>query len=380
MKKSLLVTADFPPTYGGVSHSLWNFAKSFSSDEIVVLAPPATVDIASPVTIERRPFLYQLIWPHWLRLAWHVWRLVKKYPIEIIQVGQILPVGTVALLLKRILGIKYVVYVYGQDLVISSRSARKRRLIRAILLNADGIIANSHYTKKLAQEYRAKVGKTVVAYPSVPSHRYTEVYAQDLESFKQIHKLNRAFVLLSVGNLVARKGIDYTLRALARIRNQVPTLRYCIVGTGPLEQTLRTMAHALGLTDIVQFAGRVSDEELALYYTAADVCIMPSRELHDANGHVVDVEGYGMVYREAGLYRKPVIAGRSGGVPEVVQHNKTGILVNPSSISEIGEAILTLYRDPRLRNELGRAGEIAARQDHPVAEQSAAIHSLIATL
>lgn len=377
--KSLLVTIDFPPVIGGVSHSLWNFAHSFSPSELVVLAPPSVVDVDSSLIIERRPFFFRtpLIWPGWLRMWWHVWRIVRKYRIQTIQAGQLLPVGTVALLIKRLLHVSYVVYVYGQDLVISSRSSRKKRLITSILKNATGIIANSQYTRKLAIAHGAVDKKTIIAYPSVPTHRYHEVFAHDLEAFRHAEQLDNAFVIVSVGNLVKRKGHDYMLQAVYALQGEIPNLRYLIVGKGPEGHALREQAASLDLKNFVSFAGSVSDAALPLYYSVADIISMPSREVRNADGDIIDVEGYGMVYREAGLYKKPVIAGRSGGVPEAVHDGVTGILVNPESVDEIVSAIRTLYTDSELRMRMGAAGKRAALYDHPTDIQTRKIHSLL---
>src|SRR5262249_14775190 len=131
-------------------------------------------------------------------------------------------------------------------------------------------------------------------------------------------------VILTVGSLVERKGQDMIIRALPLIANAVPGVSYLIVGDGPYKANLKTLVTSMGLQDRVVFTGRVSDEELPEFYALSDVFAMPSRACLDSN----DVEGFGMVFLEAGATGKPVVAGRSGGIEDAVVDGVTGLLVD----------------------------------------------------
>ena len=100
--------------------------------------------------------------------------------------------------------------------------------------------------------------------------------------------------------------------------------------------------------------GEVADSDLSDYYALCDIFIMPNRE--EGAG---DVEGFGIVFLEAGWMGKPVIGGRSGGVPDAVKDGETGLLVDGRSVPEIEEAVARLLSDPALARSMGDKGRKA---------------------
>ncbi len=138
-----------------------------------------------------------------------------------------------------------------------------------------------------------------------------------------------------------------------RWRDSVPAClgaRYVIVGDGPHQGQLEADVHALGLTDIVHFAGPARDEDMPAWYAAADVFVMPNR----SDG--VDFEGFGMVFLEAAAAGKPTIGGRSGGVPEAVEDGVTGLLVDGADVGDLEKAMAALAESRELRAQYGIAG------------------------
>ena len=140
-----------------------------------------------------------------------------------------------------------------------------------------------------------------------------------------------------------------TIKALASLdevtRNKIC---YLVAGTGEADYYLKEMASKEGVNVI--FIGEVSDLEKWSFLDLCDIFVMPSRSI---NG---DFEGFGIVYLEANLYGKPVIAGRSGGVSDAVINNETGILVDPENINEVASAIKLLVNNEPERLRLGKNG------------------------
>jgi phosphatidylinositol alpha-1,6-mannosyltransferase len=97
------------------------------------------------------------------------------------------------------------------------------------------------------------------------------------------------------------------IKALPLVREKFPTVKYLIVGTGEEFESLQQLARHYGVFESVVFVGAVADKEKAGYYAACDVFLMPNRQIG------ADVEGFGIVFLEAGAAGKPVIGGRSGG-------------------------------------------------------------------
>jgi glycosyltransferase involved in cell wall biosynthesis len=155
--------------------------------------------------------------------------------------------------------------------------------------------------------------------------------------------------VLFVGRLVHYKGVEFLIRALEHVK-----ARLWIVGTGPLEQSLKDLAAKLGIADRVVFLGHVSDEDLIAYYHACEVFALPS---------ITNQEMFGLVQLEAMACRKPVVSTNlPTGVPWVNQHNKTGYCVAPGNPNELECALEHLLSNPELRAEMGHAGRERVEQ------------------
>jgi len=159
-------------------------------------------------------------------------------------------------------------------------------------------------------------------------------------------------VILTIGNLVERKGHDMVIKALPKVLRVVPDAIYLIVGDGACRPKLEDLASEMGVRDHVVLAGYLSDHHLPEIYALGDVFVMPSR----ARIENCDVEGFGLVFLEASACGKPVIAGRSGGIPDAVDHGVTGYLVDPGDPDEIAEYLIRILQDPTLAGRLGESG------------------------
>lgn len=379
MKKSLLITAYFPPLTGGISKSLFNFSQFFPADKLVVITDKNfNKKVSYPVLVRKLFLKNKLIWPKWLPLIWHTLIAVKKQKIQLIQAGQAIPIGYVALLIKKFFKIPYVVYVYGQDLLIIRPHKRKYKFLKKVLKNADGIIANSSFTKKLLTDMDINT-KIEIAYPC-PQHPIKNSISMNINDFKKTTDLNDHYILLSVGNLVKRKGHDNVLNALPDVIKQVPNIKYVIIGNGPEEKNLRKKIKDLKLESYVEINNNVNDEDLKKYYLSCDLFIMPSRIINDNNGQPLDVEGFGMVFLEANLFGKPVIGGNNGGQIDAIENGKSGLLVNAQDFQEISKSIIKIATNPELSQQMGVYGKNRITQNFTWEKQSQSIIKLIESI
>ena len=142
--------------------------------------------------------------------------------------------------------------------------------------------------------------------------------------------------------------------------------RLDIIGAGPERPRLEQLVRELGLDGVVAFRGRVSEEELRRAYAGADAFVLPS--VLDARQ---DTEGLGVVLLEAMNYSVPVIASDIGGIPDIVEHEQTGLLVPPGDEVALAAALTRVLGDRALARRLGDAGRERLRDefswDHIVA-------------
>jgi phosphatidylinositol alpha-1,6-mannosyltransferase len=255
-----------------------------------------------------------------------------------------------ALLVRRVFGIPYVVFVYAYEI----RRPRQQHIVRRVLRGADMVIACSHFTEAAVLRHGVAPHRVRLLYPGVDLARFGSAPTGTGERADTGTR-----TILSVGRLTEPyKGHDTVIRALPLIKARCASVRYIIVGDGPLREYLAALARSVGAEDAVVFAGEVPDEQLAGFYRACDVLVQLSRESVAGGG----VEGFGIVCLEAAASGKPVVAGRSGGLVDAVVDGETGILVDPLDAGATADAILALLQDRALARRLGDAGRRRVRE------------------
>jgi len=160
-----------------------------------------------------------------------------------------------------------------------------------------------------------------------------------------------AILIGTVANLFPRKGYDVMFRALPKVLEGIPSVHYVIVGSAETDyaRSLRTLAQELGISRHVHMAG--FQDPVQPFLDALDLYVHPAL-----------MEGFGIAVVEAMAAGKAVVATRTGGLPEVVEHDRTGLLVQPGNSKELGDAVLSLLQDASRRERMGRAGAARARE------------------
>jgi glycosyltransferase involved in cell wall biosynthesis len=159
--------------------------------------------------------------------------------------------------------------------------------------------------------------------------------------------LDRRKLVLYVGALEKRKGVEFLLRAAREIDERSGDVKIVIVGTGSEKKNLEQLAFKLRVDNRVSFKGYVSEEELETLYCESDVFVLPSL-----------YESFGLVLLEAMARGKPVIATRIPGTSELVKAEFNGILVEPKNPKKLGDAIMKVLSDTDYARKLGRNGQI----------------------
>jgi phosphatidylinositol alpha-1,6-mannosyltransferase len=270
----------------------------------------------------------------------------------------------------RLYGKPYVVYVHALEIT----ARRWRPVIGFFLRGAAGIVTGSRYGRQLVDtRFGIPASRVALVPPAVPP---ALVDRADPAPLPASRKAPGDRVLLSVARLKKEeryKGHDVVVRALPYIHRSVPRCFYWVVGAGDDEPWLRALAREAGVEEFVVFWGEV--EDVAPFYRDCDVFIMVSRQVR--RDGIEKAEGFGLVYLEASLFRKPVVAGRVAGALDAVVDGETGLLVNPESPEEVAAAVVGLLSSPGQRARFGAAGRARVLSSFTAAHQAARVQTAV---
>ena len=212
---------------------------------------------------------------------------------------------------------------------------------KSVLKNADKIITVSKETMKYVLKLGADKTKTSVIYNGVDINHFRPVNKE--ESKKKLGLPEDRKIILSVRRLVYKNGIGTLIEAAPLVAKNHPDVLFIVAGKGPSRKLIEDRIKELQIEDNIKLTGFVPDELLPTYYDAADYFLLPS-----ASG-----EGLPLVLLEAMACGLPVIATTVGGTPEIVTHQKNGILVPPRNPEAMAEAISAILSKKELGHSIG---------------------------
>ena len=215
---------------------------------------------------------------------------------------------------------------------VYSRQLMRKRV--SLAKQADAVVSIS----KSIESYVKNVFKPKKSYV-IPNIVEQEKYNQSTEKELESN-------LLFLGNLEKPKGSEYLIRAMTEVVRKMPDIKLRIVGHGSEEPALKEISLSLGLEDNISFEGFVDYERIPSYYASTSIVVFPS----------IWPEPFGRISIEAMASGKPVIATRVGGIPEVVEHGRTGLLVEPGDAHKIAEAVLYLLENKDIAKKMGANG------------------------
>lgn len=352
MRRTLLVTNDFPPRAGGIQSYLHSLTRRLPAGDLVVYAPAwngdADFDAQQPFPVIRHPSSLILPTPSVARRAAC---LLAEHRLTGVWFGAAAPLGLLAPYLRRHGAERIVASTHGHEVGWSMLPAA-RQALRAIGDSTDVVTFISKYVR---HRFAAAFGPDA-ALEFLPPGVDTAIFRPDSAARQRIrerHRLGAAPTIVCVSRLVRRKGQDQLIAAMPAIRVAVPNAVLLVVGDGPDANRLRSLADRHRVRQAVVFAGAVPLSELPAYFVAGDVFAMPCRT---RGGGLLDVEGLGIVYLEASASGLPVIAGDSGGAPEAVLDGRTGMVVGGRDLQALTLACAELLGDPDRRARYGAAG------------------------
>ncbi len=235
--------------------------------------------------------------------------------------------------------------LHGTEILRLERSATWRALARRFYRRADQVIVASPYAGRLWQEsFLGSLDHEVVVAPCAAGSDVAVPVTDPVGGRDRIR-------ILTLGRLHPRKGQLDLARALARLPAAVrERILYQVAGPGDRAYLAQVQQECRAGAVAFEYLGNVPPAELAAVYAACDLFAMTPRRLAGS------VEGFGIVYLEAGQHGKPVIAWRSGGVADAVIDGETGLLVDEGDRAGLTAAVERLVTDADLRRRLGEGG------------------------
>lgn len=347
----VLLTNEFPRYAGGVATYCYELSRALTAEGNPIKVIAAQKDPEDLAFDQKQAFPIQRVpenrWAplrHWKRYC-ALKNCIRSSRPSILWASD-WRTGVVVSLLARRFRIPYAVTAYGTELLIAQERNQWKRIALHVLRHAQLVLSISQYTRQLLLDMGLDKQRIRVT----PLGIDPDLFPPDPDGASNLarrYNLAGKKTILTLARLTPRKGQDVMIRAMPEVLKAVPSAVYVIAGRGEDEDRLRKLVADLNLESHIIFAGYVPDAEKAAYYQACDLYVMLSRR----EGHYV--EGFGLTLLEAGVCGKPVIAGRHGGVPEVVADGKTGMLVDPNSATEVAALVTQLLSDEVLSHQMG---------------------------
>jgi phosphatidylinositol alpha-1,6-mannosyltransferase len=342
VSKTLLITNDFPPDVGGIQSYLSDLVECFNKKDIIIYASSPKIfksdfdkKFGYKIIRDKRKLLLPKKY-----LEKKIIKLIAKHNITTVWFGSSLPLGLMSKYIKKHCpNINIICSTHGHEVWWAKFL---QIFYKNIVKHSDTVTYISDYTfsklKKHLTSFEKK--KFVKNSPSIkPPISMASSYANILQKYGEY--------ILCVSRLTPRKGQDTLIKCMPFINKYFPSTNLIIAGSGSYEKHLKKIANN---NKSIIFTGEVSNNMKNELLKNCKIFAMPCRNRH----FNLEVEGLGIVFLEASLYKKPIIVGNSGGAPETVIDNKTGILTNNKN--EVKNALIKLLSSDVLCKEFGENG------------------------
>jgi phosphatidylinositol alpha-1,6-mannosyltransferase len=348
MRRTLIVTNDFPPRQGGIQSFVHALAVRMPEGSVTVYAPAwkgaAEFDLAQPFPVIRHPTSLMLPVPSVSRRAVAI---AREHGCDTVLFGAAAPLGLITPALRKAGVKRAVALTHGHEAGWAALPAA-RGLLHRIGDEVDVLTYLGEYFRtRLARALSPSAAQRMARL--APGVDVTVFHPRKDNTREKLGLHNRP-VVVCVSRMVPRKGQDTLIKAWPQVKKQVSDAALLLVGDGPYAPKLKQLASERNLAGDVIFTGPVPAAELPGYYAAADVFAMPCRTRRAG----LDVEGLGIVYLEASATGLPVIGGDSGGAPDAIADGETGYVVgDPQALTA---RIAELLGDPGKAKAMGEKG------------------------
>jgi phosphatidylinositol alpha-1,6-mannosyltransferase len=374
MRRTLIVTNDFPPRQGGIQSFIHSLALRLPADRLTVYAPKwegaTEFDRAQPFEVVRHPTSLMLPVPSVTNRAVAI---ARRTGAEAVVFGAAAPLGLITPALRRAGVERAVAITHGHEAGWAALPGA-RALLHSIGEETDVVTYLGEYFRvRVSQALSARAAARMLRLaPGVDATRFRPDPAAG-QAIRERHGLAGRPVVVCVSRLVPRKGQDTLIRAWPEVTKKVPGAALVVVGGGPHLATLRRLSERIGVAPHITFTGPVPADELPAHYAAGDVFAMPCRTRRGG----LDVEGLGIVYLEASAAGLPVIGGDSGGAPDAIAEGESGYVVPGRDVAALAARVTELLSDPSKARAMGEKGRAWVERDWSWEQAAARLRAII---
>jgi len=364
--KRLIFSPGFPPGIGGYPNFVYTRCLAGNEELSVIAAKiPGSdeFDARQKFSISRFEYPWHIPKFALLRRLHQIYltvRILRQHfylnRYDVLETSTVFPGAIVAKALFPRKNFFLVSYALGDDILKPLHIWYLRPFFKFILRKIDLFVAISSFTRNLLISAGVSPKKIVIVHPSIDVERFS-VRGNGVAIKKTLppHDL----ILLTVSRLTEKKGVDSIIKLMPKLTKKFPGLLYVIAGDGDYRKHLQYIAKKLEVQDRVIFLGRIHSNKLVDVYAAGDIFVMPTRTDYRRG----NMEGFGIVFLEAGSQELPVIGPKGSGSEDAIIDGVTGYLVNPYDLEDIESRIVSLLNDPIKRKRFGQAGKKRAFQN-----------------
>ena len=284
------------------------------------------------------------------RVAVNLRSIIKREGITTAAFGAAAPLGLLSASMKRAGVTRTVALTHGHE-VWWAKVFPFNLFLRRIGSTVDVLTYLGDFTRSaISKSVSTNAQRSMVKIaPGIDVDHFTPT---DASALRESLGLTQKKVIVSVGRLVHRKGQDFLIKSMPHILKSVPEAHLLLIGQGPYREHLEKLVRKNKLESSVTFIGRIQYKDLPMHLCAGDIFAMPSRSRLMG----LEVEGLGIVYLEASSCGLPVLAGNSGGAPDAVVQDKTGLVVDGTNELEIAAAAIELLNNSTASQLMGITG------------------------
>lgn len=308
----------------------------------------------SNLTKVQIPFLF-------LSELFYAIKIIRKEKIDIIHSHWIIPSGLIGGICKKILGVKHLLTLHAAGFFALESLPAKKTIATFNVKNCDGItVVSSYIYERLLKLVQSKILNSLKnKMEIVPMGVDTSTFRTnaDKNELKIKHDIKSRNVLLFIGRLAEKKGLDYLIKAMPEIVSKNPNTSLMICGDGPLRKESEEHVKKMNLEKFVRFAGYVNSKEKMDYLSLSDTLIVPSIVTQSG-----DTEGLPVVILEGLAAGKPVVASDVSGIKDAIKDGQNGFLVKQKNSDQIAEKVLELIDKQELATRFSNSAIKTAKE------------------